>query len=142
MKDQAKRVEYFALTIDDRPGEGARITAELKKRGINLLAFHGFPTGTGKAQIDLVPEDIPGFMRAASDLGWKLGEKKVAFLIQGQDRVGAMAEIHDQLAQAKINLVAETGICAGGGRYGCILWVAPKDAETTATILGAGALVR
>jgi len=142
MRDQAKKVDYFALTVDDRPGAGATITSELKKRGINLIALHGFPTGTGKAQIDLVPEESAAFMRAAKDLGWNVTEKKTAFLIQGEDRVGALAEIHDQLAQSKISIVAETGISAGGGRYGCILWVAPKDVETTASILGAEALVR
>jgi predicted amino acid-binding ACT domain protein len=141
MKDHAIRIDYFPVTVDDRPGEGAKISAELKRRGINLLALHGFPTDKGKAQIDLVPEDSSALTSVARELGWTLGQKKTAFLIQGDDRVGAVAEIHDRLAQGGISLVAESAVSAGSGRYGCILWVDPKDVEKTATALDVGVRV-
>ncbi len=142
MKDHARRVEYFPLVVEDRPGEALRIAAEIKKRRMNLLAIHGFPLGEGKAQIDIVPEDPTAFGKTAKEQGWKMGEKKVAFLIQGEDRAGAIADIYTQLADARVNVVAETGIAAGNGRYGCILWVAAKDLETATSVLGAGELVR
>ena len=142
MRDSVKAVGYYAITVDDRPGEGARITSELKKRNLNLLAVHGFPIAGGKAQIDLVPEDPAAFSRTARELGWTLGEKRTALLIQGEDRVGALTDVHQQLAQANINLVAETAVSAGNGRYACILWVPAKDVEKATSILGAEALVR
>ncbi len=140
MTDQVRTVSYFAVTVDDKPGEGARITKEIKKRGINLLAVHGFPTQGGKTQVDLVPEDSKAFTRAAQELGWSVGAGKAAFLIQGEDRAGAMAEIYERLAKSGINLIAATGIAAGKGRYGCLLWVAPADVEAATRALGAGVL--
>src|SRR5712691_10478272 len=32
-----------------------------------------------------------------------------------------------ELAEAKINVTAIDAVCAGAGRYGAILWVAPRD---------------
>src|SRR6266581_1989198 len=38
---------------------------------------------------------------------------------------------------ANINVTAVTGVCAGMGRYGAILWVKPGDVNKAATTLGA-----
>jgi predicted amino acid-binding ACT domain protein len=62
---------------------------------------------------------------------------KGAFLITGDDRVGAAAEHTKKLADANINVTAATALGAGAGRYGMILWVAPADYDRAATALGA-----
>ncbi len=142
MKEQIIRIEYVPITVPDRPAEGAKITAELRKRGINLLAIHGFPITGGKAQIDLVPEDMTSFTKTAKEMNWTMGPKKTAFLIQGEDRVGAVADIHERLAGAGISVIAATGVTAGNGRFGCILWVSPADVEKTARTLEVGVGVR
>ena len=61
---------------------------------------------------------------------------KRGFLLQGDDRVGAIAELLDRLGTAKINVTAIDAV-AVDERYGAIFWVAPKDVKKTATILGA-----
>jgi hypothetical protein len=61
-----------------------------------------------------------------------------AFLISGQDRVGAVAGTYRILSEARINVTALDAVCAGGGRYGAILWVAPRDFAKAAKLLGAG----
>jgi predicted amino acid-binding ACT domain protein len=61
---------------------------------------------------------------------------KRAFLIQGQDRVGAVAEVVRQLGDAKINIVALDAVCAGAGRYGVILWVEPRNFVRAGKLLG------
>lgn len=136
MIDTVRKLDYFALTIADRPGEGARLVAALKDNGVNLLAFSGFPAGR-KAQVDLVPED-PGALRAAAKrLRLALGAKKTCFVIQGDDRVGALADTLQKLADAKINVTAIQAVTAGMGRYGAIFWVKPRDAAKAAKTLGA-----
>jgi hypothetical protein len=60
---------------------------------VNLLAFLGFPLGAGRSQIDLVPEDPASLKEAAARAGVTLSEAKRAFLIQGDDRPGAVADI-------------------------------------------------
>ncbi|TAK04592.1 MAG: hypothetical protein EPO39_11040 [Candidatus Manganitrophaceae bacterium] len=135
MADTIRKVDYFTLQAADRPGEGARLLAALREAGVNLLAFTGFPEGR-RAQIDFVPEGAAAFKAAAKKAGMKLSPKKSAFLIQGEDRVGAIAEVMEKLAAARINVTAIDALCAGGGRYGAILWVKPPDVRKAAKALG------
>jgi hypothetical protein len=137
MADTVRRVEYYYLTVPDTPAEGQRILSALKDSGVNLLAFLGFPLGDGQSQIDLVPEDPASLREAAERAGVTLSEAKRAFLIQGDDRVGAVADTTAKLAQATINLTAAASTGAGAGRYGMIVWVAAADYERAAEALGA-----
>ena len=137
MADEVRGVEYYYVTVSDDPGEGQRILSALKDSGVNLLAFLGFPLGGGRSQIDLVPDDPESLRRAAEQAGFGLSETKQAFLIQGDDRVGAVADTTAKLAEANINLTAAAAAGAGSGRYGMILWVAPADYQRVADVLGA-----
>ncbi len=137
MADTVRRVEYYYLTVPDKPGEAARVLKPLKENAVNLLAYLAFPLGSGQAQIDLVPENSGALKQAASKGGLKLGEAKRAFLVQGEDRAGAVAGQVQKLADAKINITAACGTSAGAGRYGMILWVKPADYERAAKALGA-----
>jgi hypothetical protein len=62
---------------------------------------------------------------------------KRGFLVQGDDRVGAFAELLERLGAAKINVSAIDALCVADGRYGAIFWVAPKDVKKAAALLGA-----
>ena len=136
MADTVRGVEYYCVTVPDAPGEGERILSALKERGVNLLAYLGFPLGGGQSQIDLVPENPESLKEAAHQAGVTLSEAKRAFLIQGDDRVGAVADTTAKLAEANINVTAAAATGAGSGRYGMILWVAPADYERAAGALG------
>ncbi len=137
MADKVRRVEYFYATVPDKPGEGLRVLSALKNAGVLLLALQAFPSGGGKAQLNLVPEDARKFKQTTDAAGIALTGPKRAFLITGDDRVGAAAEHGKKLADAKINITAVTALGAGSGRYGMILWVAPADYEKAAAALGA-----
>jgi hypothetical protein len=56
-----------------------------------------------------------------------LSTAKRGFVVQGDDRVGAVHRHFDRLAEARINVVANSAVGAGKGRYGIILRVKPKD---------------
>jgi hypothetical protein len=135
--DTARRVEYYYVTVPDAPGEGQRILSALKELGVDLLAYLGFPLGGGQSQLDLVPADPESLREAAQEAGITLSDPKRAFLIQGDDRVGAVADITAKLAEANINLTAAAAAGAGSGRYGMILWVAQGDYQRAADALGA-----
>jgi predicted amino acid-binding ACT domain protein len=130
-------VEYFQVQVPDRAGEGARLLAQLAEAGVNLRAFSGFPEGR-KAQLDFMPEDPAAFKAAARKAKWQLGAAKRVFLITGDDRVGAVANVITRLAQAEISVIASQAVTAGAGRFGMILWVAPADVRRAAKALGAG----
>jgi len=136
MADDIRRVDYFYIQVPDRPGEGARALGVLHDAGVNLLAYSGFPEGRG-AQLDFVPEDADAFRRVAKAAKWKVTGPKKAFLITGDDRPGAIAEIVQKLADAKINVTACDAVAKSGGRYGAILWVAPRDVGRASKALGA-----
>lgn len=135
MAEMIRRVDYYYILTPDKPGEGARALATLKEAGINLLAFTGFPKGRG-SQLDFVPADPVAFVQAAKKARWKLSPRKTAFLIEGDDRVGALAEIAARLAAAKVNVTATDAICAGAGRFGAIIWVKSRDLKRAAQALG------
>ena len=137
MADKVRRVEYFYAPVPDTPGEGLRVLSALKNAGVLLLALQAFPTGGGKAQLNLVPEDARKFKQTTDAAGIALTGPKRAFLITGDDRVGAAAEHAKKLADANINVTAVTALTGGLGRYGMILWVAPVDYEKAAAALGA-----
>jgi prephenate dehydratase len=136
MIDTIRKLDYYALQVADKPGEAARILQRLRDEGVNLIAFTGFPNGR-KSQVDLVPEDGAALKAAAKKLKLALGAKKTCFVIQGDDRVGALTETLQLLADAKINMTAMDAVTAGMGRYGAIFWVKPRDVAKTAKLLGA-----
>jgi prephenate dehydratase len=131
-----RKVDYFAMKVPNRAGEAACWLKELKKQGVNLLAFTGFPSGRA-SQLDFVPDNTARFLRATKKIGMRAGKKKTGFLVQGKDRVGALGNVMDRLAKAKINVTAVDGVSAGNGNFGAILWVKPKDINRTARTLHA-----
>ena len=136
MADTIRLVEYFHITAPDKPGEGARALNTLKEAGVNLVAFSAFPQGR-RAQLDFIPADSAAFKQAAKQAKWKVVGPKRGFLVQGDDRVGAIAELFERLGAAKINVTAIDALCVADGRYGAIFWVGAKDVKKTAALLGA-----
>ncbi|HLA24259.1 MAG TPA: hypothetical protein VJ206_02600, partial [bacterium] len=105
MPDRIRLVDYFYIEAPDKPGEGARILGYLKDAGVNLVAVHAFPKGR-RSQIDFIPADAGVFKAAARKAAWKVVGPKKAFVIDGDDRVGALVDYATDLATAKINVTA------------------------------------
>ena len=135
MADSIRLVDYYYTMAPDKPGEGARLLGIFRDAGVNLLACSAFPSAR-KSQVDCVPAEAAALLAAAKHAKIKLSRPKKAFLIDGDDRVGAIAEILERLGAAKINVTAVDGVSAGGGRYGAILWVKPRDVKRAAAALG------
>lgn len=136
MPDMIRKVEYYYTTAPDKPGEGARLLGMLRNAGVNLLAFSAFPKAR-RAQVDFIPADPAAFLAAAKNAKIKLSKAKNAFLIDGDDRVGALAGVMDRLGTARINVTAVDAVSTGAGRWGAILWVKPRDYNKAAAVLGA-----
>lgn len=136
MSDTLRKVDYFHTMVANTPGQGAKIMAGLAAEGVDLLAFSGFPSAK-RAQLDLIPADSARLKRVAKKLGVRLSPKKTGFLLQGDDRVGAMVDILNTLAAAKINVTAFDAVTSGDGRFGAIFWVKPQAVAKAAKLLGA-----
>ena len=120
MADTIRKVAYFALEVSNKPGEGARVLGALATAGVNLLAFSGFPSGR-KAQLDFIPEDVAVFKNAVKAVKIKTRPQKFGFLVQGDDRKGAVADLLKTMAEKKINVTAIDAVSAGGGPLCCHL---------------------
>lgn len=137
MAEVVRRVEYYYTEVPNRAGGGAKVLTALKAEGVNLIALNGFPTSARRAQLDFVPSSARALRAAARKTGIELTGPKTAFLIQGDDRVGAVANIVSKLGKAGLNVVAMNAVAAGQRRYGAILWVKPRNVDKAARILGA-----
>ena len=136
MASSIRKVDYFYTMVPNRAGQAAKILAGLAAAGVDLVAFSGFPAGKG-SQLDLVPADSVKLRRAAKKMGVALSKRKTGFLVQGDDRVGALTRIASVLAVAKINITAIDAVTAGKGRFGAILWVKPTAVAKAAKLLRA-----
>jgi hypothetical protein len=137
MADRVKKVNYCYLQVPNRAGNGEQILGELRKGGVDLLVFSGFPVGRGKAQLDFVPEDMGAFRKVARKNNWRVSKVKKGFLVTGTDQLGAAHRHISKLSDAKINITAADAVAAGKGRYGMILWVKPSHYRRAAKVLGA-----
>jgi len=137
MPTTVRRVEYAYFTAANKAGEAARILEALRDANVNLLAFSGFPQGRNKAQVDVVTDDIAALKAAAKRHKLKLSRTKRAFLAQGTDEIGAALPPVARLAEANINVIAAAAVAAGPGWFGMLFWVAPRDYNRAAKLLGA-----
>jgi hypothetical protein len=135
MADSTRLVDYYYAMVPDKPGEGAQLLRVLRDARVNLLAFSAFPSQR-KSQADFVPADSAAFVAAAKAAKLKLKGPKKVFLIDGDDRVGALSEVMAKLGAAKVNVTAVDAVCSGMGRFGALLWVKPKDLKKAAAALG------
>lgn len=133
--DELRKLDYFSMEVANKAGEGAACLQALKNAGVNLLAFTGFPSGR-KAQVDFIPEDAAQLKAVAKKNKWKLSARKTVFLVQGEDRLGAIHDVIGKLAESKVSITALDAMSAGSGRYGAMFWVKPKDVAKASRILG------
>ena len=136
MATTIRKLGYYSTKVSNRPGAGAKLLDALKLAGVNLLAFTGFPE-RGGAQVDFIPEKDAAFRGAARKAGLKLSARKAVFLVQGDDRPGALTAMADKLAKARISLIALDAVTAGKNRFGAIFWVKKKDIARAKRLLKA-----
>ena len=137
MAYRVRKVNYCKMTVPSRAGQAESVLNEVKEAGINMHAFTGFPSKAGKSQIDIITDETASLRRLAKKSGRRLSDTKKAFLVQGNDEVGAIHKLFKKLADEKVNVTAADAVAAGVGRYGMILWVKPKVYNRAARVLNA-----
>jgi hypothetical protein len=130
--------DYYNAMVHDQPGVAYELLAQLADRGVSLMAFNAVPMGSGHAQLVLFPTSPSRLARAAEDLGLELKGPQHAIVVRGDDRLGALAEIHRKLYDASINVYASSGTTAECGRFAYVLYVREEDVERATKVLHAG----
>ena len=136
MSTTVRAVEYFHVTVKDRPGEAYRLLSQLTAADVNLLAFSAIPIGPEVTQLVLFPDSTEGLTALAEKAGLVLTGPQRALLVQGDDRLGALADIHRKLFDAQVNVYASTGVTDGKGDYGCVLYIKAEHFTSAAHALG------
>lgn len=136
MTAKVRAVDYFNATVRDRPGAAYMVLSELAGKAVNLLAFSAVPIGPEYTQLVLFPEDSDRLLRSAAETGTVLNGPQRALLVQGDDELGALTEIHQKLADAGVNVYASNGVTDGQGGFGYVLYVRAEDFGGAARALG------
>ncbi|HEY9806488.1 MAG TPA: hypothetical protein V6D04_07965 [Candidatus Obscuribacterales bacterium] len=131
-----RRIDYFYTNVADQPGEAYKLLAMLASLGINLLAFNALPIGPMHTQLTIFPEDTARLVNEAQKAGLVLDGPHPALFIQGDDKLGAFAEVHMQLYEANVNVYASNGVADSGKSFGYIIYVRPEDYSKAAATLG------
>ena len=130
------RVEYYHTTIKDRPGEAYKFLSQLALLRINLLAFTAIPVSETDTRVTVYPEN-PKFMKnEAARAGLYLEGPHPALLVQCDDRLGALADIHLRIYEASVNVESASGVTDGRGAFGYVIHVKTEDFEKAAEALG------
>jgi len=136
MKISIKRIEYYYVTVEDKHSKGYWLLEHFRQKGVKLIGFTAFPRGASRSQLDFIPEDYELLLKAAKEVNVELIGPKRAFLIKGEDTMDILAELHQKLSTAGINVLASNGVNDSAGDFCLVLWVLPKDYEEAAIALG------
>jgi len=131
-----RRVDYYYANVRDEVGAAYRILAELAARGVGLLAFTAVPTGVSMAQFALFPEDPNRLVAEAQAAQMPLEGPHYALLVQGDNELGALADVHARIFEAGVDIYASTGVTDGRGAFGYVVYVREDQFEQAAAALG------
>ncbi len=135
MATKIKKVNYFYCSFEDQPGESYKLLSFLAKVGVSLYAFTCVPTGPFRTQFTLFPEDSSKLVVEAKKANITIDGPNPAFLIQGDDEIGALVDIHQKLFHAKVNVYSSNAVTDGKGSFGYVLYVSPEQYKKAAEAL-------
>jgi len=130
-----RTVEYYYTRAKDNLDNAYQLLEKLASEEVNLLAFGAVPYGSGMIELQVFPDRAAGLLKVARELGWDLTGPQHAILVQGDDSLGALADIHRHLREANVDIYASTGVTDGQGRYGYVIYVKEDDFPTATKAL-------
>jgi hypothetical protein len=122
-----RNAEYFYIRIKDSPEKAYELLAQMASAEVNLLAFSAVPFGPNHLELTIFPDRSDVFIQLAEKLGWDVVGPQHAFLVQGDDNLGALADIQRMLNEANVEIYASSGVTDGSGRYGYLIYFKEED---------------
>jgi hypothetical protein len=132
-----RNAEYFYIRIENSRERAYELLAHLASEEVSLLAFSAVPFGPNFVELTIFPDRSDVFIQLAKKLGWVVVGPQHAFLVQGDDHLGALADIQRMLLEGDVEIYASSGVTDGSGRFGYVIYFKEADHERAARVLGA-----
>ena len=136
MANKIQKIEYFYCTVQDQPGESYKLLSLLADVGVDLLAFTAVPSGLLNTQFTLFPADSEKLKVEAKKASLDIHGPIPALLVQGDDELGALTEIHKKLYDYGVNVAASTAVANGKGNFGYVIYVRTEQFNAALAALG------
>jgi hypothetical protein len=94
----------FAIQLDDRPGELARVATALSRYGVNIRAVSGMAIGAS-VLVRIIADEAES-ARAALDAASIAYEEQEVVSVLLENRAGELAAVSQKLAAGRVNLRA------------------------------------
>jgi hypothetical protein len=131
-----RSVDYYYTNVRDELGAAYGVLSQLAERGVNLLAFTAVPAGPTLGQFALFPEDPGKLVAEARAVQLPLDGPHHAFLVQGDDELGAFAGVHERLLHAGVDIYASSGVTDARGSFGYVMYVREDQFNKAVAALG------
>ena len=125
-------MKAFVVSLENKPGELARVSAAVANKGINITTGAGIAWG-GSGAVGLLTQDETGTREALREAGVEFRECDTLD-VPLEDRPGSLAEMSRRLAEAGVNVEFAVPAQFAGGRTTLVLGV--EDAEVARKVLG------
>ena len=123
---KAKRIQTLDIALPAEPGALARVYSGFREAGVNVISSWGYEMGPNDGRAHFFVTDIEKTRTVLTKMGFKPTTSDACW-IEGDDKVGAYAEILSQLAKANVNIGA-TDAFSINGRFAAVLFVSrPTD---------------
>jgi len=132
-----RNAEYFYVRTEDSREKAYELLAQLASAEVSLLAFSAVPFGPNHVELTIFPDHSDTFIQLAKKLGWVVAGPQHAFLVQGDDHLGALADLQRMLLEADVEIYASSGVADGSGRFGYVIYFKEADHARAARVLGA-----
>ncbi len=94
--------KQFSVTLDDKPGELAKLAGALAEKGINIKAGAAAVLGT-KGVVNLITSDEARTRDVLRTQRFTFSEDEI-LIAKLEDKPGALAQLAKNLASAKVNI--------------------------------------
>ena len=132
MGHSIRQVTACVIQVEDKVGVLNRVLCVLRDSGVNMLAIAS--QRRQATALMAIPEDVQAVRELAREQGVRLQTRQV-FLIEGDDRVGALCDITRSIADAGIS-IEDVAALSAASRYAAVLTFADADLEAAAKTLG------
>ena len=125
MKTNLKRIQTLDVSLPTEAGALGRVFGAFHEAKVNVIASWGYEMGPKEATAHFFVTDTKTAQAVLKKMDITVNTSDACW-IEGEDKIGAYAEVLSKLGKAGVNLTA-TDAFSIGGRFASVLFTQPKD---------------